>query len=88
MAEVQHWTQAQQDERKNKFPLSYVKPWAVMDGKILAGFFDTEEEAVKEAARINRDDKIAESFNEWESAAELEFSVDCETIKEIVESQL
>lgn len=87
MPEVQHWTETQQEERRKKYPRSSVKPWVVMDGHI-PSFFDTEVEAQKEASRINRDDKITESFLEWVRETESEYSVDYETIKEIVEAQI
>jgi len=88
MATVEHWTEEQQEAFKKEHPLAKSKPWVVRDGRLLCGSFDTEEEAKAEASRLDRDDKIAESFSDWVEETEAEYSVDHDTVKEIVKAQL
>lgn len=89
MTTIEHWTQEQIEAYAKEHPqAARAKPWIVMDGSLVWGHYDTEEEAKKEVAEIDRDEKIATRFSEWMLAIEDEFSVDHETLKEIIEGEL
>lgn len=65
MATVNQFTKLQQAAFKEQHPQGEPKDWAVMDGKLIYGFFDTLEEAQREADGLNFDDKLADEFHEW-----------------------
>jgi len=88
MVIVERWTQEQQDGYKGEFPGAQPKPWVVKDGEIVYSFYDSEEGAVGAATVINRDDKIAEQFQEWVDQVAKEFGVSTILVEDIVKGQL
>jgi len=88
MVTVEHWSPEQQALYKIKHPLSKPKPWVVFDDNLIWAFFDTEEEARREAHEIEMSNEIADSFGTWMDDTVEHFSISYEKVREIVQGQL
>jgi len=86
--ELKHFTDEDQRAFKEKHELGKPKEWAVMDGSIVWGFFDTKEEAEAELAEITRDEKIGDRFSNWEDEVADELNTTCEVIREVIRGRL
>lgn len=84
MAEVQHWTETQQEEYKKKYPLSHVEPWVVMDEGLVYSFCSTEEEALSELRGLQMRDEIGGSYLDWVEETANKLSVPLEAVKQVV----
>ena len=69
-------------------PAGKPKDWAVMDGGIVYGFFDCEEEARAELLRAENEEAIAASFDDWAEYMCERYSVDLKTVQDIVSAEL
>lgn len=88
-AKVEHWTPEQITAFKAEHLANkIVSEWVVKDGGIIEGFYKTEVGAKQAAFELDRDEKIAEHFQDWLDATAAEFKVGIEHVKEIVEAQV
>jgi TRAP-type C4-dicarboxylate transport system substrate-binding protein len=85
---IQHFTEEHRRIFKEAHDLAEPKEWAVMDGTLVYGFYDTKEEAEAEIKEVARDDQIQQRFSDWEDDIADEFGIDLEVVREIVKARI
>ena len=86
--ELKHYTEADRRAFIEAHPQGEPKEWAVMDGSLVWGFFDTKEEAEAELVEIARDEKIGNRFSDWEEEVADELNTTIEVVREVIKGRL
>ena len=63
--DIEHWTPEQINQFQNEHPDAQPKPWVVMDGITIFGFYDTKEEAKETIRSANFDDKLQNDLTDF-----------------------
>ena len=63
--QIKHLTQDEKEAFIREHPLAEPREWALMDGKFIEGFYDTEAEATTELKRLQTIDAITDRWEDW-----------------------
>ena len=85
---IKHFSKEEQEAFKGKYDLAEPKEWAIMDGEVVCDFYDTEEKAQTELAKLKLDEAVHDLFNEWRAEAATKLGISEEEVEEIVRQGL
>ena len=81
---IEHWTDEQIKELKERLPMSKPTEWAVMDGPIVYGFYETGGKAQAAILYAEFEESVSDAFDDWLNEQALLHGVERTVIEKIV----
>lgn len=86
--EIRHFTPEQQEAFKAEHPLAKPKKYALFEGSLCWGFYDTEEEVKAAFREMYVFDRVMEDFRIWRDGIAEAYSLTWSEVNKIVKENL